>query len=70
MGFPRYLGKEGVAAFAESLIEESGVLVLPGTIYSTHLGEMPSNHFRIGYGRTGLDEGISAMEAHVMKNKR
>ncbi len=69
MGFPRYLGPEGAEAFAQSLVEDSGVLVLPGSIYSTRLGDMTPDHFRIGYGRDGLDEGIRAMENHVMRNK-
>ena len=69
MGFPRYKGPEGAEQFAQALIEESGVLLLPGTIYSTHLGDTPKDHFRLGYGRTGLDEGIAAMEAHIMRNK-
>ncbi|MEX1235784.1 MAG: pyridoxal phosphate-dependent aminotransferase [Roseovarius sp.] len=63
MGYPRYLGPEGVDAFARRLVEEAGVLVLPSTIYSSDLGETPSDRFRIGFGRNGLDEGLAALEA-------
>ncbi len=63
MGYPRYLGPEGVDAFARRLVEEAGVLVLPSTIYSSDLGETPSDRFRIGFGRSGLDEGLAALEA-------
>ncbi len=69
MAFPRYKGKEGVEAFATSLVEEAGVLLLPSTIYSSELGPTPLDRFRLGFGRTGLDEGIAAMEAHIMKNR-
>jgi aspartate/methionine/tyrosine aminotransferase len=69
MAFPRYKGAEGVEAFASRLVEESGVLVLPSTIYSSALGPTPRNRFRLGYGRIGLDEGLSAMDAHIMANK-
>lgn len=69
MGFPRYLGVDGVEAFAEKLVEESGVLLLPSTIYASELGPTPADRFRLGFGRRGLDEGLAALEAHVMQNK-
>ena len=68
MAFPRYKGADGVEAFARTLVEEAGVLLLPSTIYASELGSTPTDRFRLGFGRTGLDEGLAAMEAHVMKN--
>lgn len=68
MAFPRYKGEEGVEAFARNLVEKSGVLLLPGSIYSSELGDTPKDRFRLGFGRTGLDEGLAALEAHVMGN--
>lgn len=65
MAFPRYLGSDGVEEFARGLVEQSGVLVLPSTIYSSELGPTPPDRFRIGAGRRGLDAGIAAMHAHV-----
>lgn len=67
MAYPRYKGPEGVEAFAKSLVEESGVLVLPASIYRSSLGDTPDDRFRIGLGRTGLDAGLEAFEAHVEK---
>lgn len=69
MAFPRYKGKEGVEIFARKLVEESGVLVLPGSIYGSDLTPTPDDHFRIGLGREGLDEGLAAMEAHINRNR-
>jgi len=69
MAFPRYKGEEGVEEFSRALVEESGVLLLPSTIYSSELGPTPTDRFRLGYGRTGLDEGLAAMETHVMRNR-
>jgi len=69
MGFPRYKGADGVEAFCRDLVEESGVLFLPSTIYSSELGSTPTDRFRLGYGRKGLDEGIAALEAHLMRNR-
>ena len=70
MAFPRYKGPDGVEVFTRSLVEESGVLLLPSTIYSSELCETPTNRFRLGFGRTGLDEGLAVMEAHLMRNSK
>jgi aspartate/methionine/tyrosine aminotransferase len=70
MAFPRYKGADGVEAFAASLVEESGVLLLPGTIYASQLCPTPKDRFRIGFGRAGLDEGLAALEAHITRNRR
>ena len=69
MAFPRYKGAEGVESFTRSLVEESGVLLLPGSIYSSDLNEAPTDRFRLGYGRSGLDEGLAALDAHIMRNR-
>ena len=69
MGFPRYKGAEGVEKFCADLVEQSGVLFLPSTIYASDLTDTPSNRFRLGFGRKGLDEGLAALEAHINKNR-
>ncbi|MGB0844664.1 MAG: aminotransferase class I/II-fold pyridoxal phosphate-dependent enzyme, partial [Alphaproteobacteria bacterium] len=68
MAFPKYIGPEGVEEFARSMVEDAGVLLLPGSIYASELTETLENHFRIGLGRMNLDEGLAAMEAHIMRN--
>ncbi|MBZ8117858.1 pyridoxal phosphate-dependent aminotransferase [Roseovarius sp. LXJ103] len=68
MGYPRYLGADGVDDFARDMVETAGVLVLPSTIYSSELGETPTDRFRIGFGRKGLDEGLAAMDAYLGRN--
>ncbi|MEM1075843.1 MAG: aminotransferase class I/II-fold pyridoxal phosphate-dependent enzyme [Pseudomonadota bacterium] len=70
MAFPRYKGADGVEAFAEKLVEQAGVLVLPNSIYASELGDVPRDRFRIGLGRLGLDAGLAAMEAHLRRNAR
>tara|TARA_R110000850_G_scaffold207880_2_gene333999 strand:- start:679 stop:888 length:210 start_codon:yes stop_codon:yes gene_type:complete len=69
MGFVRYKGVDGVEAFARDLVEQSGVLVLPSSIYSSALGQTPQDYFRIGFGRSGLDEALAAFEAHLARNR-
>ena len=65
MAFPRYKGADGVDAFCKSLVEESGVLFLPSTIYLSELGPTPTDRFRLGFGRANLDDGLSALETHM-----
>ncbi len=70
MAFPQYKGAEGADAFCKALVEESGVLFLPSTIYSSDLGPTPQDRLRIGFGRTGLDEGLAALDAHLSRNAK
>ncbi len=70
MGFPRYTGDDGVDAFTRSLVEESGVLLLPSTIYRSTSGPTIDDRFRLGYGRRGLDEGLAAMTEHLVATGR
>ena len=65
MGFAKYKGPEGIDAFAETLIQEAGILILPSAIYHSELCETPDNYFRYGYGRTGLAEGLEAFDAYL-----
>ncbi|HEY2658125.1 MAG TPA: aminotransferase class I/II-fold pyridoxal phosphate-dependent enzyme [Caulobacteraceae bacterium] len=68
VGYPRYLGADGVEAFAAQLVEQAGVLVLPSGIYRSELGPTPPDRFRIGFGRANLEEGLAAFRAHLRRN--
>lgn len=68
MAFPRYKGADGVEAFCTSLVEKSGVFLLPCTIYSSELGPTPTDRLRLGFGRSSLDEGLAALDAHLKRN--
>jgi aspartate/methionine/tyrosine aminotransferase len=65
MAFPRYKGTDGVDHFTRTLLEEAGVLLLPSSIYSSELANTPTDRFRIGFGRSGIDDGIAAMDAYL-----
>ncbi len=56
IGFPRLIDKN-VDDFCKDLVEKTGVLLLPGTLY-----EDQGNHFRIGFGRQNLSEAIGHLE--------
>jgi aspartate/methionine/tyrosine aminotransferase len=65
IGFPRYLGAEGVEAFVAELVENAGVLLLPGSVYSSELGTTPIDRFRVGYGRADMPHGVAAMRNYL-----
>jgi hypothetical protein len=65
VAYPRYLGSDGVEAFCKRLVEEAGVLLLPASMYRSQLVPAPSDRFRIGYGRRGMDEALTAFEAFL-----
>jgi aspartate/methionine/tyrosine aminotransferase len=65
VAYPRYLGTEGIETFAAALVERSGVLVLPASLFRSELTATPTDRFRIGYGRADIDAGLAALRAHL-----
>ena len=65
MAFPRYLGSDGVEAFTGRLVEEAGVLLLPASIYASEVAPTPTDRFRIGFGRSDIDQGLAAMSDYL-----
>lgn len=61
--YPRYTGAEGVERWTARLVERSGVLLLPASVYASELTRTPADRFRIGYGRGDFEEGLAALEA-------
>ncbi|MGB1252061.1 MAG: aminotransferase class I/II-fold pyridoxal phosphate-dependent enzyme, partial [Candidatus Promineifilaceae bacterium] len=61
IGFVRYLGEEGVEAFCRRLVEHHGVLLLPASLYRSDLLHFETEHFRIGFGRTIFQDGMTAL---------
>jgi aspartate/methionine/tyrosine aminotransferase len=47
--------------FCEDLVQSSGVLLLPSTIY-----EYPGTYFRMGYGRKNFAEPLHKFEEYLM----
>jgi hypothetical protein len=68
VAFPRYIGSGGVTAFCKRLVEEAGVLLLPGSIYRSELMETPSDRFRIGCGRRNVETGLAAFREFLDRN--
>ena len=61
VAFIRYKGAEGVEEFTRRLVEESGVLFLPSSIYRSELGPVPENCLRVGFGRSHVPKGLTAL---------
>jgi len=60
IGFPRLLDAEPVDAFAARLVEQEGVLLLPGSQI-----DHPGDHFRNGFGREDLPAALDRLEAFL-----
>jgi aspartate/methionine/tyrosine aminotransferase len=63
----RYLGSDGVEAHCRDLVEQSGVLLLPASVYQSDLLPVVKDYFRVGYGREGLDAGLGAWDRHLSR---
>ena len=62
IAFPRYLG-ESVEWFCNALLQDTGVLLAPGTVYGDG-----NNCFRIGFGRRNMPEGLQKLEQYLAGN--
>jgi aspartate/methionine/tyrosine aminotransferase len=60
IGFPWLQDDESVDAFAARLVEQEGVLLLPGSQFG-----YPGNHFRIGFGREDMPTALERLETHL-----
>jgi len=69
VGFIRYKGEEGVEEFTRRLVEESGVLLIPSSIYRSALGPVPTDCLRVGFGRLHVPQGLAALR-RWLENRR
>jgi len=70
VGFIRYKGSDGVEEFTRRLVEESGVLLLPSSLYRSELGPVPDNCVRVGFGRAHVAAAIEVLRSWLEKNHR
>jgi aspartate/methionine/tyrosine aminotransferase len=62
VGFPELIGGVPIDRFARDLLEATGVLIAPGSIFGH-----PGNHFRLGFGRTTLPAALAELEAFTTR---
>lgn len=60
IAFPRWLGSLPLDELAYRLVDERGVMLVPGSIF-----DFPDSHFRIGLGRRNLPEALSQVDAFI-----
>lgn len=65
IAFPRFTGRGSVETLCQGLVQEAGVLLLPSSIYRSELMPTPTDRFRIGFGRTGIDAGLNAFGEYL-----
>lgn len=57
IGYPRLCGGRDAESFARELLDEQGVLVMPGAVY----GDV-GPHFRLGFGRRDLPQALERID--------
>lgn len=65
VAFPRYTGVDGVEEFCRSLSDERSAVLLPASIYRSQIAEVPTDRFRIGFGRADMADGWAELDAHL-----
>lgn len=60
IAFPRLVSGQDVGEFCEELVKESGVYLLPATVYD-HEKSVTEGRFRLGLGRRNLSAGLNAL---------
>lgn len=59
IGFPRLIRDLPIDSLAEDLVRETGVLILPGTVFADE-----GNHFRLGFGRTNMPAALERLDSY------
>lgn len=63
MAFLELLLPISIDQFAERLVNEAGILIMPGSIF-----DVPGNFFRIGFGRKNMPEVLQRFEQFLKAN--
>jgi aspartate/methionine/tyrosine aminotransferase len=58
--FPRLLGGEDAETFCARVLRDTGVLLLPSTVY-----DYGREHFRLGLGREDFADGLQVLDAYL-----
>jgi aspartate/methionine/tyrosine aminotransferase len=60
VAFPLWLGDSPVESFCQDVLDQQGVMIVPGSLF-----EFPGNHFRIGLGRRNLGQALARVSAYA-----
>jgi aspartate/methionine/tyrosine aminotransferase len=67
VGFIRYKGADGVESFTDRLVQETGVLLLPASVYRSDLNAVPAEYFRVGYGHRYVPAALEVLRCWLKK---
>jgi aspartate/methionine/tyrosine aminotransferase len=60
VAFPRWKGKTSVEVFCQDVLDQQGVMIVPGSIF-----DYPGDHFRIGLGRKNFPEALEQVGVYL-----
>lgn len=60
VGWVNYKGKEHIDTFCKQLLQETGVLLLPASVY-----DVDDNYFRIGFGHKDMVTAIGKLQQYI-----
>jgi aspartate/methionine/tyrosine aminotransferase len=65
VAFPQWLGDITVEQFCQDMLDQQGVMIVPGSMF-----DFFGNHFRIGLGRKNFGEAIWHVNAYLKDRRR
>jgi aspartate/methionine/tyrosine aminotransferase len=60
IAFPRWLGAEPMEQFCQDVLNEQGVMIVPGNLF-----DFPGNYFRVGLGRKNFSEALEHIDEYL-----
>jgi aspartate/methionine/tyrosine aminotransferase len=60
IAFPRWIGTGSVEKFCQGVLDQQGVMLVPGSVF-----DLPGNHFRIGLGRKNFPDAIGKVKVYL-----
>lgn len=60
IAFPCWLGRELLEEFCQKILEQRGVMIVPGCLF-----DYPGSHFRIGLGRKNFAEALGQVDDYL-----
>jgi aspartate/methionine/tyrosine aminotransferase len=60
VAFPRWRGEGTIEQFCREILDQRGVMIVPGSIF-----EYPGNHFRVGLGRRNFAEALEQVAEYL-----
>jgi aspartate/methionine/tyrosine aminotransferase len=63
IAFPAWRGPGSVDEFCQVVLDEQGVMIVPGSLF-----DEPGPHFRVGLGRTNFGEALGRLEQYLQRH--